>query len=1264
VHKIERLRHRIAQLSLQLKLAGAGLAAGLMMNATDVQAQASTIGPFVENRLENPLPPPAFDKVSSPALVFWDMDNDGDLDASMGSSNYSNQYLYMFKNNGTPQQPLFKEFYADGLTVEWPGTYVNPGRPAYADIDDDGDKDLVIGMGYYNNGDPDAEDDKLTFYRNTGSATSPYFQQESSDTHPFYNIYLRKESWPAFTDYDKDGDLDFILVGEYYDVNTGLEAWVQFFRNDKDGHTPGVDVTYTQLKGDENPLYVGPSPGNGFFNVAFADLDGDGDEDFFLTNPHGQITYKRNDGGTFVAQTSAYTYQPGGQSTGNPLNVSGITIGSLDNYTSLAFGDLDGDNDTDLVIGTNPTGTFNSAYTYVENTGNGVMVADRSLNNQISGFMMGRFTNNIVTDYDKDGNPDVIATGTIMVPGVENTESPEIQHLAFKNTNGKFEVQTFLNDPFLFLSSSGEGALTMADVDGDSDLDAIFIRSIYDVDTYSYYAEIEYRRNNNGIFESVSETENPFEVPINQQSYYDLGFDIGDLNADGLPDLVVFGNYDVPLIFKNVGSVGNPEFVREDSWRTGLVTETGGYRPKIVDLDNDGDNDLVIGKYLYFWYYENIGDKNTPAWKEYFEYNGGQNLENPFGGISASTPMPSFGDLDGDGDKDLLFADYDDGYYTYYENQNPAPVVTKTNLELPFVPNHPVVLDQTMTISDPDGDKIIKVTVRLEPFEPGKERLQLGGTTPPGLVYDFDNQTGVLTIVGAGTAAAYQDALRAIEYVYIGDQADEGERKASARTTANGRSLAKTITVFTLDSDLTVGPSNTSVFTITHANVVPAITPNAFNVSYNNAAIAVASTATVSDADDTVLASAEIGFSAGTYVASEDRLSATGTANIAVTFDSTAGVLRLTGTATLAEYETVIRSVTYNNLQGASANDATRTLTVKVSDGENDSNIATITLNVITTTPPPVNSPPVITGTAATFWASGEVAINGNLVLTDPNDTTFVGATVTIASGAVLNEDELLFTSQNGITGNYDSNTGQLTLTGTSLITNYQAALRSVRYTNKSATPATGDRSITFAVNDGTESAQLAGTLITINKPPVVSGDDKKTGASGNIAFSISQILFDPDNNLDLSTLVVTSQQGASVKIENGIITIDYSAVPKYEGNDVLTITVCDNGGRCSTHTLNVEVGAEEQIFTGMSPNGDGVNDWFHIDFLPPRTEVAVYNRWGEVIFETDDYDVTDSQKRFEGKNKNGTDVIAGSYYFKVRFPDGRVKTGYLLLNR
>ena len=95
--------------------------------------------------------------------------------------------------------------------------------------------------------------------------------------------------------------------------------------------------------------------------------------------------------------------------------------------------------------------------------------------------------------------------------------------------------------------------------------------------------------------------------------------------------------------------------------------------------------------------------------------------------------------------------------------------------------------------------------------------------------------------------------------------------------------------------------------------------------------------------------------------------------------------------------------------------------------------------------------------------------INDDLVLTDVDSSLLVGATVTISNGYTTG-DLLDFTTANGITGSFDTNTHTLTLTGTATVAHYQTALRSVTYFSSSDHPTvtSATRTISWQVNDGT----------------------------------------------------------------------------------------------------------------------------------------------------------------------------------------------------
>ena len=113
-----------------------------------------------------------------------------------------------------------------------------------------------------------------------------------------------------------------------------------------------------------------------------------------------------------------------------------------------------------------------------------------------------------------------------------------------------------------------------------------------------------------------------------------------------------------------------------------------------------------------------------------------------------------------------------------------------------------------------------------------------------------------------------------------------------------------------------------------------------------------------------------------------------------------------------------------------------------------------------------------VDGTSATAqFVQGATGVDvvPDLTLSHVSGTNLSAATVTIDQTVALSEDELAVTvGTSGITQNFDASTGVLSLAGTASIAQWQTVLRTLQYSNNSATPTVGDRSISIVVSDNT----------------------------------------------------------------------------------------------------------------------------------------------------------------------------------------------------
>jgi Bacterial Ig domain/Bacterial cadherin-like domain len=183
--------------------------------------------------------------------------------------------------------------------------------------------------------------------------------------------------------------------------------------------------------------------------------------------------------------------------------------------------------------------------------------------------------------------------------------------------------------------------------------------------------------------------------------------------------------------------------------------------------------------------------------------------------------------------------------------------------------------------------------------------------------------------------------------------------------------------------------------------------------------------------------------------------------------------------------------------------------------------------------------PPVVTagGTLAYTEDDPPTAIDATITVSDLDSTTLAGATAEISANYVLGEDVLSFTDMLGITGTWTPGTGTLTLSGSSSVTNYQTALRSVAYENASQAPSTLARTVTWIASDGVESSVPADSTITVasvNDAPVVTttgGAAAFTEDGGAVVVDSSLTVSDGDDaNLESAVVALTSAPDGSLE--------------------------------------------------------------------------------------------------------------------------------------
>ena len=384
---------------------------------------------------------------------------------------------------------------------------------------------------------------------------------------------------------------------------------------------------------------------------------------------------------------------------------------------------------------------------------------------------------------------------------------------------------------------------------------------------------------------------------------------------------------------------------------------------------------------------------------------------------------------------------------------------------------------------------------------------------------------------------------------------------------------------------------------VTELNDAPTVrgSGGALIFTENDGATVIDGNLIVTDADDTDLQSATIHISSG-YNHSEDVLGFNNQSGIVGIWDAESGIMTLNGKASMANYQTALESLTYNNTSDAPNTDS-RTIAWLINDGTDNSLRILSTVNVIA-----INDVPALLGAGDSLAFTendGAKMIDRTLSVVDVDDTHLESATITISTGYVSREDVLEFQAQNGISGNWDSASGVMSLTGRASTTHYETALESLTYNNTSDAPNTSSRIITWVLSDGNGSSGKVTSTVSLtaaNDSPLAQDDAYTTDEDTKLIVTDSSGVLSNDSiGGDGGVLAVTSHtlpfSGTLALSEDGSLV--YNPNPDFNGFDTFKYTIADIDGTTSTGVVRITVNsvndnplAQDDSYTVDEDNG------------------------------------------------------------------------------
>jgi gliding motility-associated-like protein len=225
---------------------------------------------------------------------------------------------------------------------------------------------------------------------------------------------------------------------------------------------------------------------------------------------------------------------------------------------------------------------------------------------------------------------------------------------------------------------------------------------------------------------------------------------------------------------------------------------------------------------------------------------------------------------------------------------------------------------------------------------------------------------------------------------------------------------------------------------------------------------------------------------------------------------------------------------------------------------------------------------------------------------------------------------------------------------------------------------------------------------VVLERTLIGSGSTEFSGSSFELSASVGEPMVTTFSNGIILTqgfqqsnyimsepyvLTLTTTSAACLGANDGTVTIDFISdnIPEpltYQWNNgstaasiayavagtyTLTVTGGDQSMVVASATVDVELDEDctPGFYIGITPNGDGSNDYWHVDniYLYQNKSVEIFNRYGALVWDANDYDNENSDLRFNGQHRNGNDLPDGTYYYVVKL-DASVFRGWIEISR
>jgi gliding motility-associated-like protein len=185
---------------------------------------------------------------------------------------------------------------------------------------------------------------------------------------------------------------------------------------------------------------------------------------------------------------------------------------------------------------------------------------------------------------------------------------------------------------------------------------------------------------------------------------------------------------------------------------------------------------------------------------------------------------------------------------------------------------------------------------------------------------------------------------------------------------------------------------------------------------------------------------------------------------------------------------------------------------------------------------------------------------------------------------------------------------------------------------------------------------------ITVN--PNAQNDYLTTNGYANAAAATGNVITnDAGSGIQSSVTLINNVTSGTLQLDaNGNFL--YRPYRNYCGLDSFRYQICDTNNLCSNAAVYFEVFCRDvTVFTGFSPNGDGINDnWLIADIEGTNNSVSIFDRWGRMVKTFTNYDNVNVV--WDGTNSAGVLLSSGTYFYAIEVENKPRKLGWIEITR